>query len=119
MGKALGQVIVMSVMERIADLTILFYTDLSKFIDELVKFKELGMLEKVEVKGDVIYIKGKLNTGLVRAIEPLNTFVALSMAFFGMYFTQMDGYVEAHKKVVKWWRERVKAEVEAKKSAKN
>jgi len=98
-------------MSYLADRLIQFYDDFEGFCEWIQTMKKVGVLKEVKIdkENGIVAIKGKVSTGLLRNVDPINNLVCLGFAFFGEFWAYMPDAEEAFKKVKKWWREQIKS----------
>jgi hypothetical protein len=100
------------IMLYIADRLIQFYEDFEGFCEWIKSIERLGMLERVEIKDNLVAVKGKIATGLSPRYEPPLNFVLLSLALFGEGWIYLPDSKQAFEKIKKWWREQVRKSLE-------
>jgi hypothetical protein len=95
------------VMLYIADKIIQLYDNFNEFCRWIKTIEKLGLLESVEIKDDVIVIKGKIVAGLSPRYEPILSFVLLSLTLFGEGWIYLPDAKQAFGKIKKWWKEQI------------
>ena len=69
---------------------------------------------KCQWSGNTLYIQGKIRTAIYRNLDPINTFICIAMALFGVYWVWVCG--DGLKLIDKEWKRRLKqAKEESKK----
>ena len=105
-------------MSHLAEMIIQFYDDPGSFHDWLEMMHNAGVIQSIEIDGDIIRIHGQVSTCLWRKVDPVNNLVCLALALFGPFWVFMSDKDIAFKKVKQWWRSQIKRTSSVKKSKK-